>query len=222
MTDELFAVAEKDKQELLYDFELMEGGGHIKGWRITASCAGVPKPDKILIGDGNHSVASAKIFWEKIKPALSEAEREAHPCRFAMAELVSIHDPAIEFEPINRVVFDCDPDAIIEDIRTNLRGEYTVCYAYEDHVGLLNIPSLKALQAYLDNSCAAGTLDYIHGDDVAVRLSRAPRRLAFIMAALNKDGFFENIRRFGSLPRKAFSMGSARDKRYYLDCRSLQ
>jgi hypothetical protein len=221
VTDELFTVSDSDKQELLYDFELMEKGGSIKGWRIAADCPCVPHPERILIGDGNHSVASAKIFWEKLKPTLTEAEREAHPCRFAMAELVSIRDPAIEFEPINRVIFNCDPEKIIDELRTSLRGEYTVCYAYGDHVGLLNIPSLKALQGYLDTHCETGTVDYIHGDDVAVRLAREPQRLAFVMAALDKDAFFENIRRFGSLPRKAFSMGSARDKRYYLDCRQL-
>jgi hypothetical protein len=221
VTDLSFTVPEDNLRELLYDFELMEGGGSIKGWRIDSDCPAVPAPTRLLIGDGNHSVASAKIFWEKIKISLTDAERELHPCRFAMAELVSIRDPAIEFEPINRVVFDCVPEAMIEDIRANLRGEYTVCYAYEDHVGLINVPSLKALQVYLDRSCAPGTIDYIHGDDVAVRLARPPKRLAFIMAALDKDGFFENIRRFGSLPRKAFSMGGARDKRYYLECRTL-
>jgi hypothetical protein len=206
--------------ELLYDFELMEGGGHIKGLRANSDFK-IPLSDILLVGDGNHSVASAKACWEKIKPALSEAERETHPCRFLLAEVVSIHDPSLEFEPINRIVFGCDPEKLVAALSAQFTYGEEVVYAYGHHNGLLHVPSLSALQAFLDEYPERGHIDYVHGDDVAAKLAVEPETLAIILPTIDNDGFFDTVRKYGVFPRKAFSMGSARDKRYYLECRKL-
>ena len=98
--------------EELYDFELMLGGGHIRGERVSGARAAavrakldaLPGGIKFAMGDGNHSLAAAKLCWERIKPSLSEAERETHPARYALAEIVNIHDRGRDFKPIHRLV----------------------------------------------------------------------------------------------------------------------
>ncbi|MDR0818473.1 MAG: DUF1015 domain-containing protein [Oscillospiraceae bacterium] len=222
MTDTRFTFTERElsRLEVLYDFDLMEGGGHIKGRRANSDFP-IPRSDLLLVGDGNHSVASAKACWEKLKPTLSEAERETHPCRFLLVEVVSIHDPSLEFEPINRIVFDCDPEKLVAALREKFHYGDEIVYAYGNHNGLLHVPSLSVLQAFLDEYPERGHIDYIHGEDVAAKLARKPETLAIILPAIDKDGFFDTVRKGGAFPRKAFSMGGARDKRYYLECRKL-
>jgi hypothetical protein len=222
------SVRQREQLEPLYDFELMEDGGHIRGWRLPPDFAAEASNELatlnsnlLLVGDGNHSLATAKACWEKLKPTLTVAEQKTHPCRFALAEVVSIHEPALEFEPIHRVIFDCDPAQLLLNLSRECDGDDTMCYAYGDHVGLLSVPSLTELQAWLDAHCEPEQIDYIHGDDVAVRLAHAPNRLAIILPVIDKSEFFERISAYGALPRKAFSMGHARDKRYYVECRSL-
>jgi hypothetical protein len=224
MTDERFNFTSEELQslELLYDFELMEGGGHITGRRLPSdSTIRVPSSDLLLVGDGNHSVASAKACWERAKPTLSAEARESHPLRFALAEVVSIHDASMEFEPIHRIVFGCEPQRLLETMTREIPGGEEIGYAYNGHAGLIHVPSLGAVQTFLDAYSERGHIDYIHGDDVAVRLSRESGALSIILPAINKSGFFELVRRDGAFPRKAFSIGSARDKRYYLECRRL-
>lgn len=132
-------LAEKaDSLEKLYDFELMMGGLQIKGYKIDdeqtltsivnslAALAehdtfckkyGVDKDKGVLlfaVGDGNHSLASAKGHWENIKKKLSEKEAEDHPARFALVEVVNVHDEGLKFEPIHRVLFNIDPVKVVE------------------------------------------------------------------------------------------------------------
>ena len=128
----------KDSMEVLYDFDLMENGGHITGYRVHREGADLvdravdalcdrrafsrrygceDKPVLLFAtGDGNHSLAAAKACWDSMKAGLSAEERKTHPARFAMVEVVNIWDEALEFEPINRVVFNCDPDFLLGEL----------------------------------------------------------------------------------------------------------
>ena len=248
---------QKNAMEPLYDFDLMADGGHIAGWRVAGDlcaqvdaamlfllsgqqcCRGVCRecapPMLIAVGDGNHSLATAKACWEKIKPALSERERRVHPARYALAELVNLHDGALAFEPIHRVLFDVDPNSVLDALQKQLGacadGQGQVfTYAAGGRTGRLvvaNPPSPLAagtLQGFIDGYLAAhgGTVDYIHGDDVVMELSKKPGAIGFLLPAMEKSQLFPAVREGGALPRKTFSMGHAYEKRFSLECRKIQ
>ena len=248
---------QKNAMEPLYDFDLMADGGHIAGWRVAGDlcaqvdaamlfllsgqqcCRGVCRecapPMLIAVGDGNHSLATAKACWEKIKPALSERERRVHPARYALAELVNLHDGALAFEPIHRVLFDVDPNSVLDALQKQLGacadGQGQVfTYAAGGRTGRLvvaNPPSPLAagtLQGFIDGYLAAhgGAVDYIHGDDVVMELSKKPGTIGFLLPAMEKSQLFSAVREGGALPRKTFSMGHAYEKRFYLECRKIQ
>ncbi len=249
---------EKGAMKMLYDFELMEKGGHITGYQVSGELAervrdsvaefgccedfnrryGL-KGEPVMIfavGDGNHSLASAKAWWEQLKQTLSEEERKAHPARYAIVEIVNLCDESLEFQPINRVVFDVDPkamlDALLEyypDAHTGPGGDHEIVYVYNGCAGIVSLSKLNgelaigALSKFLDEYVpkAGGRIDYVHGDDVVVKLSQKPGRLGFVLPAIEKGSLFPSIIKDGVLPRKTFSMGSANDKRYYLECRKI-
>lgn len=248
---------QKNAMEPLYDFDLMADGGHIAGWRVAGDlcaqvdaamlfllsgqqcCRGVCRecapPMLIAVGDGNHSLATAKACWEKIKPTLSERERRVHPARYALAELVNLHDGALAFEPIHRVLFDVDPNSVLDALQKQLGacadGQGQVfTYAAGGRTGRLvvaNPPSPLAagtLQGFIDGYLAAhgGTVDYIHGGDVVMELSKKPGAIGFLLPAMEKSQLFPAVREGGALPRKTFSMGHAYEKRFYLECRKIQ
>lgn len=248
---------QKNAMEPLYDFDLMADGGHIAGWRVAGDlcaqvdaamlfllsgqqcCRGVCRecapPMLIAVGDGNHSLATAKACWEKIKPTLSERERRVHPARYALAELVNLHDGALAFEPIHRVLFDVDPNSVLDALQKQLGacadGQGQVfTYAAGGRTGRLvvaNPPSPLAagtLQGFIDGYLAAhgGTVDYIHGGDVVMELSKKPGAIGFLLPAMEKSQLFPTVRESGALPRKTFSMGHAYEKRFYLECRKIQ
>ena len=248
---------QKNAMEPRYDFDLMADGGHIAGWRVAGDlcaqvdaamlfllsgqqcCRGVCRecapPMLIAVGDGNHSLATAKACWEKIKPTLSERERRVHPARYALAELVNLHDGALAFEPIHRVLFDVDPNSVLDALQKQLGacadGQGQVfTYAAGGRTGRLvvaNPPSPLAagtLQGFIDGYLAAhgGTVDYIHGDDVVMELSKKPGAIGFLLPAMEKSQLFPAVREGGALPRKTFSMGHAYEKRFYLECRKIQ
>ncbi len=222
----------------LYDFELMQNSGHIKGFavdgatakKIQSSLAALVEKtdDKLLfaVGDGNHSLATAKECYN-----LNKTENS----RYALVEIVNIHDLSLEFEPIYRVVFGVQPQKFIDDFVNALGGEYKCADAqkfscvYGDNVKEISVkPTGKlcvaTLQTYLDNylkenSCV--TIDYIHGEDVVYSLSKAENTLGFIFEGMQKNELFDAIKQDGSLPRKTFSMGHASDKRFYIEARKI-
>ncbi|MCI8492436.1 MULTISPECIES: DUF1015 domain-containing protein [Anaerotruncus] len=248
---------QKNTMELLYDFDLMADGGHIAGWHVTPElCARVdaamlfllssqqccrctdrecPPPMLIAVGDGNHSLATAKACWERIKPTLSEQEQRMHPARYALAELVNLHDSALAFEPIHRVLFDVDPHDVLKALQKQLgacengQGQ-AFTYVTGGRTGRLTVenpPSPLAagtLQIFIDGYLAAhgGTVDYIHGDDVVAKLSEKPGAIGFLLPAMEKSQLFPAVCEGGALPRKTFSMGHAYEKRFYLECRKIQ
>ena len=225
--------------EELYDFELMLGGGHIRGERVCGEAAArvraaldaLPGEIKYAMGDGNHSLAAAKLCWERLKPSLGEAERESHPARFALAEIVNIHDPAVEFRPIHRLVTggaakhlatafaERCPEGFVSPVRI-------VTGRSVRHFGC-GLP-LGELVAFTDALVAeliaeyGGEVDYVHGDGECAALAAAGDGAAVMLPPLEKRELFPYIERHGVYPKKSFSIGEAREKRYYLECRKIK
>jgi len=227
---------------LLYDFELMEGGGSIKGWKVTgkeaerimtAMQALHEKNDMLMImGDGNHSLAAAKVYWDELKKDLSEAERENHPARRALVELNNVYDPAISFEAIHRVLFNIDSKAFINAfLKVVPSGEdYTIHWVSRDDSGDIGIKAscigdmLKIMQDFIDEYIkdSKSIVDYIHGEDSTKALGKGDGCVGLILPAMCKSDFFETVEKSGVFPRKSFSVGHAHDKRYYLECREIR
>ena len=245
--------------ERLYDFELMENGGHITGWRLTdaqlgrvhAALSALADPAAFnaryhtegrpvmlfAVGDGNHSLATAKECYERQKRLTPPEKWPELPARFALCELVNLHDQSLEFEPIHRVVFRTDPQALLDALAAAYpgahlgRGEgHVIEFVSADGAGNITVPAPTAqlpvgtLQSFLDDYLAAhpGRVDYIHGDDVARELGMKPGNIAFLLPAMKKDELFPTVIHDGVLPRKTFSMGEANDKRFYLEARKIR
>jgi len=260
----------------LYDFDLMMNGGHIRGYHVTDAgmlkeiARGLTKladparfsdryglrgsADVLLyaVGDGNHSLASAKLYWERLKEASKDkAAIMGHPARYALVELVNVHDKGLEFEPIHRVLFNVDADGLFaamtdffmhKDSEVSVVTEYdpelmsrknvhTIQFVTGEKQGRIVISNPRwnlevgSLQAFLDAYCSDHKeveIDYIHGDDVVRDLGSKPGAMGFLLPVLSKHDLFKTIILEGVLPRKAFSMGHAEEKRYYVECRRIR
>lgn len=251
---------QKDEFDKLYDFELMLGGGHLTGYKVSGGAEekilsalealadaeaferkyGVSRDEKGVLlfaaGDGNHSLATAKTCWEEIKKNLTAEEAQNHPARYALVELENIHDDALEFEPIQRVLFDVEPEKLMSDLMSFFggasfedNGGQRIRYTYGGSEGTVyvkdapsNLP-VGTLQLFLDKYLAenGGRIDYIHGDDVVRKLTQAENTIGFMVERMEKNALFETVIKDGALPRKTFSMGEAADKRYYLECKRI-
>ena len=232
----------------LYDFELMQGGGHLAGWAVEGDATtGVLQALDALfarsggflaaVGDGNHSLATARQCWLNLRDTLPEAARANHPARYALVELNNLHAPALVFEPIHRVLFGVDPLDVQERFADWCAGrgaaledgaEITwVTGEGETGARILHAPnplSVAVLQPFLDEYLAAhpgAEIDYIHGADVVRQLAQRRDALGILLTAIDKRALFPAIRQGGVLPRKTFSMGEAFEKRYYMECRRI-
>ena len=240
-TDSVLSLAEKTKDTLekVYDFDLMLGGGHIAGWRVSGETkAAVQSALDALdnaalqrekygdaaengkltfaVGDGNHSLAAAKRFWEEKRETLPENERETDPARFALVEIENIHEPSLDFEPIHRVIFDTDTSTFAAEFTAH-RTEWE---AEDKTLGERVAAAESFCRAYI--AAHGGYIDYIHGDDTARSLGEKPNCAAVLLPPVEKSGLFLSVLKNGALPKKSFSMGNARDKRYYLECRKIR
>ena len=223
----------RDGLKKLYDFELMQGGGHICGWlidgenarRVTDALSALAArlPDGgilIAVGDGNHSLATAKECY-RAEPGPRS--------RYAIAELVNIHDQALVFEPIFRVVFGCEPDKLLEKVNAGLvPGKNEIKWFSEGSEGRLSTDGLPAdtLQRVIDEYVAdvpGASCDYVHGEESAISLAQSRGdAVAFLFDGMDKAELFPYVETRGSLPRKTFSMGEARSKRYYVEARRIK
>ena len=180
------------------------------------------------MGDGNHSLATAKAVWEEYKKnSAGGADLENHPARWAMVELENLYDPGIGFEPIHRVVFGTKPDVLLKALST-LKD--LTCRQEPDRNIIrieCNTPDIAtaSLQPLLDSFVKENKLsiDYIHGEDEVLRLASDSSQSAvgIILPPVRKDGLFKTVAQTGPLPRKSFSMGEAFEKRFYFECRRL-
>ena len=244
--------AHKDALKKLYDFDLMEGGGHIAGWlvdgeeaaafnaRLTEYTANVGKkyeglkgtPVVFAVGDGNHSLATAKSCYEELKKQNPGVDLSNHPARYALVELENIHDPAQVFEPIHRVITHCDPAALLHALEETACAEegYEVKWFSGEASGVLHLDPAKSqlavgvLQGFLDAYLKEnkGEIDYIHDDDALIALAMQENAIGFLLPAMGKSQLFRGVIADGILPRKTFSMGHSREKRYYLEGRKIK
>jgi len=225
----------------LYDFDLPAGGGHIRGKRIygknadnvasAMSSLNESRNPLIIIGDGNHSLAAAKAYWDELKTSLSPAEKTSHPAGKALLEIGNVYDPAICFEAIHRIIFDTDPVEFVSAMTKALPlgDDYELLWVSRGREGTIGISAdnighmLSALQSFLDGyaSPAGCRVDYIHGEDVVRRLAQDKSRLGLILPSMDKSELFGTVTSRGIFPKKSFSVGHARDKRYYLECREI-
>lgn len=266
--------AAKDKLPKLYDFELMLDSGHLVGYAVEnqelengvvaalrhlaqpeafAAKYGLDANSPVLLfamGDGNHSLATAKAVWEQMKPNVGMD----HPARYALIELENVHDEGLEFEPIHRVLF-----GLKTDIYAAIEAAFGADYAYtptasaEEMVAIVNVgdPSRQlmgfvgggrgfgvvaisnpganlavgTIQNFIDPFLKQGNaekVDYVHGADVTVRLGHQPDNVGIYVAGMEKDELFKTVILDGALPRKTFSMGEAREKRFYMEARKIQ
>ena len=243
--------AQKEHLKKLYDCMLMEDGGHIAGWlvdgveaqafmdRLTTytqhvdeKYTGLPgTPMVFAVGDGNHSLATAKACYEELKKAHPDEDLSQHPARYALVELENIHDTAQEFAPIHRVIVKTDAPALLKAVQDNLCAETgfpVEWYMGKDH-GTIYLDQSKGqlavgiLQSFLDQYLAQhdGETDYIHGDADLVELADQDNAIGFLLPVMEKSQLFRGVIADGILPRKTFSMGHAREKRYYLEGRKI-
>ena len=230
----------QNKLDLIYDFELMMNGGHLKGWKIidedlieniVFNLEKLISDDGFLfaMGDGNHSLATAKTHWNNLKINLTDEEKETHPARFALVELVNVHDNGLEFEPIHRVVFNVDET----DLRRFLLGnDFFINMIGKDGkdwpLGIKNFGSNLAvgslqigLDEYLKNHLEI-KVDYVHGEESVKKIVEENlKTVGFLLPVMKKEELFPTVEKDGALPRKTFSMGESEEKRYYMEARKI-
>lgn len=238
----LFSAIEKG--EKVYDFDLMENSGNIKGFLVKPTKEiedaflslyekGGENPLLFAVGDGNHSLATAKACYENLKKAGIENEK----ARYALVEIVNIHSQALEFEPIHRILFDVDPEDVIAELKkyynvsetpTKIAQKIICCIKGTEKDLYITNPSnalaVGTLQKFLDFYLKekGGKIDYIHGDDVVKSLSAKENSVGFILDAMEKSQLFTGVSKDGPLPRKTFSMGEAWEKRFYIEARKIK
>jgi hypothetical protein len=266
--------ATKSGLEELYDFDLMFDSGHLTGYALndglekkvvaalrelskpesSAKKYGISKDKPVLLfamGDGNHSLATAKAVWEKMKPRVGMQ----HPARYALVEVENVHDVGLEFEPIHRVLFGLKRD-LLGALKTTFGGNFSYLPVGTSQemvnrvdtdqgdrqvIGLVGGGSGKAfgvieianpssnlpvgtIQAFIDPFMKDGSaekIDYVHGGDVVVRLGSQPGNAAIYLPGMQKSDLFKTVILDGALPRKTFSMGEAREKRFYMEARKI-
>ena len=232
-----------------YDFDLMQKAGHVTGCflspkeittveeKLEALLSSRDHPMLFAVGDGNHSLATAKTCWENLKKKLSEEELAHHPARYALVELVNLHDPAIVFEPIYRVLFHVDP-ADVEKAFAEYLSAHPGCHGSQSFTLVtqkeektLTVPSAPAtipvgtLQPFLDAYLAehpSASIDYIHGIEATKEIANRDSAIGFLFGGMKKEDLFPAVLADGALPRKTFSMGEADDKRFYLEARAIR
>ena len=246
--------------DCVYDFDLMLDGGHIKGYKLSDEQKinvdralrelsteenmykkyGIEGASVLLfaVGDGNHSLATAKRCYENIKAVTPENEWKNLKARYALCEVVNLHDAALEFEPIHRVVFNVEANNVVDELLRFYPGAYfgegeghNIEYVYAGDEGTICIPDpekelcVASLQDFLDDYMqknSSATIDYIHGDEVVDSLGRKEGNIGFKLPAMAKSQLFKTVISDGVLPRKTFSMGHAQDKRYYIEGRKIK
>lgn len=242
----------KKKLQTVYNFELMQNGGHLEGYLVDGESArevmealdrladkdefnkryGLRDEEVLLyaMGDGNHSLATAKECYEQKKHAGSP---DAELARYALVEIVNLHSSALEFEAIHRVITDVDVHKFTEDmtemlgLTDNAEQKFKMISGGETREFGITKPTsnltVGSLQTFLDDYLKknGGKIDYIHGEDVVRKLSAKASAIGFLLPSMKKSELFPTVIKDGALPRKTFSMGHAHDKRFYCEARII-
>lgn len=255
----------RKKAELtaMYDFDLMENGGHITGYftddeRIKKNVLdavnklNVKDNMRFCVGDGNHSLATAKTVWENAKAEMTEEEKEVSPLRYALAEIVNLRDDGLTMMPIHRALMNVSPASCIQRVcdilnekglgaklmytrhSKNLKpdgGEYTIYVKTKQTMGKIEITKPAHLLAAGDVEPAlmqyleenpSAQIEYLHGDSQFNSFADMYDTVCFYMPPINKEDFFDTVIKCGVLPKKTFSLGEANEKRYYIEGRLLR
>ena len=235
----------------VYEFDLMAEGGSVAGWHVPEEALRdtVLALEKLAaggflfaVGDGNHSLATAKSLWEEKKASGAAPD---DPARWALVEVENIHDEGLHFHPIHRVLFGLDEEGFLAEMARALGGRLEAgpagpCAKTENGhvVGIVSASGEKRFvfspaeermtveffQEFLDRYLANHSevsIDYIHGEEAVRQMAAGPGNAGFFMPPLDKSVFFERIVKVGPYPRKTFSIGEATEKRYYLESRML-
>lgn len=245
--------------EMVYDFDLMQDSGHITGYKMSDEAMealdkklaaldnldafnkkyGVEKNSPLIyaMGDGNHSLATAKAYYENLKKEIGEENAKNSPARFALCELVNLHDKSLEFEAIHRVVFGACGKAFMEAFEKeynvsrdeNAKGQSFI-FVFDGKKEKVTVTNPKeyltvaTVQKFMDayfEKCE-GEIDYIHGEDVVLKLCEDKNNFGIIFDAMDKSDLYKSVILDGALPRKTFSMGEACDKRFYTEARKIK
>ena len=275
-TDKVFGILDEKLPQLkeLYNFDLMLESGHLAGFEIADDIlqqhlidslselinpeifaekynlkSGVFSPLLFAMGDGNHSLATAKAIWEQIKSSVSMD----HPARYALVEIENVHDPALKFESIHRLLFNLNKDIVVEMQSTwgtalkvkNVESQENLISTVDEaeepwhQIGMISSEGLKlleihhphenlpvgTLQNFLDTFLGengAERIDYVHGRDVLFNNARINGNIGFYLPPMDKSDLFKTVILDGALPRKTFSMGEAKEKRFYMECRKIK
>lgn len=244
-------------EDIIYDFEMMQKGGHIKGYKLNDEVINkiinkfevlankeyfeekynISNKGVLLfaIGDGNHSLATAKECYEKLKETMSEDEYLNNPARYALVEVVNLHSDALEFEAIHRVLFDIDIDNFLQelnkyyDLNEAGNGQMIEIVTKDmDKKFYISNPksniAVGSIQIFLDEylNNHKGKIDYIHGENVTKELGSKDNNMGIILESISKGDLFKTVILDGVLPRKTFSMGHSNDKRFYLEARKIK
>ena len=256
---------QKEKLRPLYDGELMLGGGHVAGWAVEdpalirqiedamevlssqetflAKYPGAPndRPMALAVGDGNHSLATAKAYWEELKKTLTPQQQKDHPARWCLAEVCNVRSDAVEIEPIHRVLFNTSYDTVLLNLVTwsdenlagirfgdsfeqklQLMGPRDRCHlSFENPSAPLGVGTVDEFVEYFLENHPEARVDYVH-DEAAVRsFCEKEGAVGMLLPAMRKGDLFRGVVLGGVLPRKTFSMGHAEEKRYYIECRRI-
>jgi uncharacterized protein (DUF1015 family) len=242
--DPAFSVIPKNTDDTIYevnkiyDFDLMEKGGHIIGYKICDEKLIKEISSKVnnfglfLVGDGNHSLAAAKNFWEKIKGTV----HNLHPARYALVELMNIHDPGLSFEPIHRVVIGVKPDELLKKFNAKIIesptchtfynssvDSHSIGFVTKNNCGKLILDTVgcdlevEILDAVIDNC----SIEYEHDPEIVEKIGKKQGNIGFFLPPLEKSEFCSLIIEKGILPRKSFSLGKENEKRYYVEARKI-
>ncbi len=233
--------SQRDKLEKVYDFEMNKDGGHIRGYKVDNTKEVIEKFNKLfhrnnngllfIVGDGNHSLATAKAHWDIVKQKLSPKDRINHPARFALVEANNLYDDGIIFEPIHRVMFNVD-NKFEKELRERVDGDFvSFTYSKENGKKELRMPknapmAYLQVQTFLDEylkSHPESKIDFIHDEEELLSVAdKNNNSIAIAMPALTKEDLFDYLATGRVLPRKSFSMGHANEKRYYLEAKKIK
>ncbi|MBO7178278.1 MAG: DUF1015 family protein [Clostridia bacterium] len=236
----------KDELEKLYDFELNMGGGRIVGYKIDDSQSVIEKLNGLLdesvqiekygvdagiqfaVGDGNHSIATAKVMWEELKKTLTEEEKENHPARFMLVEMVNLYGEGMDFKPIHRLIYNPTPD-FIDGLKASLCGQSKLKIVTNDGESYIDCPdkaslTISGVQSYIERYLKKNPqveVEYVHNEDHLLDALQESNGIGIVMPDFPNSELVNFVVNVGNLPKKAFSIGEPEHKRYYLECKSI-
>ncbi|MFW5794496.1 MAG: DUF1015 domain-containing protein [Bacillota bacterium] len=225
----------RSKYNKVYDFKLNMTGGHLKGYEIKntepiiSEIENISDELNLIVGDGNHSLAAAKVCWENLKQNLADSEKKNHPARYALVELISLYDDGLTFEPIHRVLFNSDIN-LIKTLQQKLSGDATIEVYYNNEVYKIAVPknpfsAISNIQDVLDEYISRNKyieIDFVHGMDSLIKVLKNNKgSIGITMPVLDREKLLPYIRKNGVLPRKSFSLGEAVEKRYYMESKKI-